>query len=90
MNEFHFSSPFFCVCHFEKPKIYFNQWNCQKIGSVLLTITLLVDRNYYKICLAANGLDGNGLQLEKFANFFKFFLCIVQKSLKPDYSLFFL
>ena len=47
-------------------------------------------KNYYYLCLAANGLDGNGLQLEKIGQFFKFFLCIVQKSLKPDYSLFFL
>ena len=28
--------------------------------------------------------------LKKLANFFKFFLCIVKKTLKPDYSLFFL
>ena len=28
--------------------------------------------------------------LKKLANFFKFFLCIVEKSLKTDYSLFFL
>ena len=26
--------------------------------------------------------------LKKFASFFKFFLCIVEKSLKPDYNLF--
>ena len=28
--------------------------------------------------------------LKKFANFFKFFLCILEKSLKIDYGMFFL
>ena len=38
-----------------------------------------------------DGWDRNGLQLEKYnlASFFKFFLCIEDKSLATDYSSFF-
>ena len=51
--------------------------------SVMLTITLVVHRNWYYLCLAADGLDGSRLQLEKkLANFFKFFLCVVEKTIK--------
>ena len=39
-------------------------------------------RNYYLSCL--DDLDGSGL-----ANFFKLFLCISEKSLENNYSLFF-
>ena len=43
-------------------------------------------RRDQKKILAADGWDGNGLQLEKLANFFKLFPCILKKSLKTDYS----
>ena len=55
-------------------------------GSALLTITLPVHREYYQSFVATDGLDGYGLQLEKFGNFFKFVLGILEKLLKADYS----
>ena len=51
----------------------------------------ILHRSWFNSSLAAFGLDGNGLQLEKLANFFKFLLCILEKKwLTTDYSLYFL
>ena len=61
-------------------KIYLNKWNRQKNGPFLLTITPLVYRNLYYLCLAANGLDEHGLK--KFANFFQVLPVYCKKFIK--------
>ena len=53
-------------------KTYRNGCKRQNNGSILLTTTLLMHRNCnYHFSLAANGWDGNGLQLEKIGQFFQ-------------------
>ena len=42
------------------------------------------------LSFAVDGFDGLGLQLEKIAKFFKFFLCNLEKLIKLIYSLFFI
>ena len=48
-------------------------------------------RNYNLSCLVADDLDGSGLQLEKIGQFFQVVpdLCISEKLLESNYSLFF-
>ena len=63
--------------------------NIKKNGSVLLTITLLVCRNWFHSSFAADGSDGNGLKVEKNSLFLQVPLMytavltkVVQKSVK--------
>ena len=64
------------------------EWS--KNDLLLLIITLLVHRSLYLSSLAAVGLDGNGLQLEKHWPICSSFSCVLEKLIKTDYSLFFL
>ena len=49
---------------FQKPHLY--QWKPINNGPVLLKVSLRMQWNYRQLILAKDGLDGNGLQLEKF------------------------
>ena len=59
---------------------------CFNNVSVLLTITLRVDIILQLLSFAADGLVQMEMDynLKKLANFFKFFLCVLVKLLKPD------